>query len=717
MQRANDERWPLDVFRWLTATVLALMVRGAPAAPPTPGVGAAGGDTTNITLHLTSLVGGDYETATVALSQPVTAAAGLSVEVTSSSKDAKVAPLTPASLKIPLGKTGVAFEIVTSPVKSPETVVITACAPSPSPFPCPNVPGPGIIVTTTNLVLTANGPATVFMNPASVTAGSSSMGTVKLKYPAPKDTMYYANIAPPGAPKLYAKTLRRGGATVTLASSSGVTVTQSITIQSGGSSATFTAATSQSAASAVQPSSCVMGPSAVSATITATWELSATGTLQIQPQNNNTSRYTSNTIRIDPSTIVGVSHDGGVLVLEHSQCSNMLKVGSVMFMEHLGVLDVKKVATFPPNPNAPQGGIAVGVGPASLTDFINDGNMQVFSQKLGAAAEPGGGGSNDPFADAAEPNSKQPPSDTWKYSTSGTPTSYMFTAFKDNNGMSGSVTAKGQIKNNGFDFHVVIHDDKVQQARFTADMDGSVEVDWIAQDTSGNNIGDPRLRMRPLFSGLVDGPDDVPFLYQIDANLIFKPGFGEKAAARGHFKVTFKGEGGIDGSSPVNAGNSLDATPDVSSTTSSAKAPHGVVVAVNVPRLALSFGTTSFLWATWNRQRAAMSTNAAGFADSFEAQLGDNMSEDIEYPDPQDYFKVKRGAWVQWAYSVSYAGTGFIAMLQCQQYYHLYLVQAGIDKDMLGSISGSIPPEDGVEAFRKKGVTAIPSIKGCFPHK
>ena len=61
---------------------------------------------------------------------------------------------------------------------------------------------------------------------------------------------------------------------------------------------------------------------------------------------------------------------------------------------------------------------------------------------------------------------------------------------------------------------------------------GTLDVDWMAQTTgSGQGIGESRLRLPALHSGLVDSADDVPLLYQVYANLIFKPGFGEKAAA------------------------------------------------------------------------------------------------------------------------------------------------------------------------------------------
>lgn len=738
MRRANTKYSSAGILCYFAAAILVPFI--APSALPARA--QTGADTAQIKLTFGPLVGGDFETGTVTLAQPVppcppgtsASSCGLKVQVTSSSKDAKIAPLTPASLLIPPGQTTVAFQIISSPIKTPEMVEITACAPSPSPNPCPTTPTPGMLQTNAELALAANGPASVSMNPGTVTAGSSATATVTLQHPAPSDVTYYKNVSPFGQPKVYEKALRPGGATVTLAGSGGVSVPGSIHIPSGGSSATFSAATSPSAASAPQASSCIMGPSAASATVTATWEQSASGTLQIQPQNtNNKSRYTSKTIRIDPNTIVGISHDGLVLALTSTQCSRMLQEGSVMFVKGLGVLDVGKVAPIPSNQaflsllshdqfaalshdkttGAPDGGIAVGVSSASLTDFINEGTMQIYFQKLGAASEPGG--ANGPFEVAADPNSEQPPGETpWKYTTAGDSDHFSFTAFKQNGGLSGSVTAKGEITNGGYNFLVVIHNDKVEQAEFTADADAKLDVDWMAQTSaSGQGIGESRLRMHPLFSGLVDAPDNVPFLFQIDANLIFKPGFGEKAAVQGHFEVTYKGDGGINGATGVN--NSLDATSQMSSTTSSARAAHGAVIAVNAPKFALSFSTMSFLWAAANRLPAALSMKASGFADGLEDQLGTHPEGDVKYPSPKEYFKLKRAAWVMWVSTVAYAGAGMMAMLPCQQYYQTYLVNANIDEDMLGEISGSKPPEDDVEVFKKTGVSAIPSIKGCYP--
>ena len=394
-----------------------------------------------------------------------------------------------------------------------------------------------------------------------------------------------------------------------------------------------------------------------------------------------------------------------------------------MFIKKLGVLKVgaiKKIKT-------PAAEVAVGVSSAALTDFINDGTLQMLKETPQTATEPGGSNSpGNPWADTAEPYHEQSPGEQpWKYTTSGAATSYSFTAFKENNGLSASVSGKGQV-NGGYNFLVVIHQDKLQQATFTVPTDGTLDVTWMAQTTAaGQGIGESRLRMAPLYSGLVDDrADDIPFLFQIYANFIFKPGFGEKAAAQGHFKITYKGDGGIDGSSPVN--NSLDVTPDISSTTSSAKAAHGVVAAINAPKFAMTFSKDSFLWALANRLPSALNMKGADLADSLEGQLSaayaSKHTVNIKYPQPDDYFKLPRAAYVQWVASVAYAGQGLMGAglfspVPCQQYYQNYLVQAGIDKDMLGSISGSIPPDKGVEVFKKTGVSAIPSIQGCMPKK
>jgi hypothetical protein len=674
----------------VVAMVAPLIIAGPNAARAGVSGGAGGGANTlalTVTMSQTGVFGGDSDTGTIKLSQPAPAGGltvhlgfGKSLIMAACGREALSKGSVPASMpscvKVNAGAASTTFSITTINVKKPKQVKIIA-----------QLGGSSV----SGKAEFAVNPVTVYFAQTPTGAmdwGSSSAWTVMLSH------------------------VPANGATVAL-SGSAVKVPASVQVSAG--PASFNAVAPTLSPCAMSPAS-----SPVQGKVTATWEgATASAPVTVGKNSGPPSRYTSNTIRIDPYDILGISHDAQVIVLKGSPCANSLEAGDAVYFKKLGVLNVgafKKLTT-PPNE------VAIGVSSAALTDFVNDGTLQLLKETPQAASEPGG--SNNPgnrWADTAEPYHKESPGEQpWKYTTSGTSSSYSFTAFKENEGLSASVSGKGTV-NGGYNFLVVIHGDKVEQSTFTVPTDGTLDVDWMAQTTaSGQGIGESRLRMPPLYSGLVDDKtDDIPFLFQIYANLIFKPGFGEKAAAKGHFQITYKGEGGIDGSSAVNT--SLDATPDISSTTSSAKAPHGAVVAVNAPRFAMTFSNTSFLWAVANRLPSALNMKGADFADSLEGQLDVNIEHDLEYPDPDDYFKLPLAAYVQWVASVSYAGqgllgAGLLSPVPCQQYYQNYLVQAGIDKDMLGSISGSVPPDDGVEVFKKDGVSAIPSIQGCMPKK
>jgi len=696
MRRDKSDRGSSWIFGCVIAAAVALLTAQGTPCVGARGTGAARGAgtgtaTITVTMSQPGVFGGDSNKGKVKLSQPAPAG-GVTVHLgfgktllmapcgqTARSKSNVPASM-PSCVNLLAGATSGTFTVSTINVKTSKQVKIVA-----------QLGGSSVSGNTSFLV----NPVTVSFSQIPTGAmdwGSSATWGVTLSH------------------------IPKSGATVLL-SASGVTVPASVKVK--GTPATFIAK-----APTISP--CSMSPSSspVSGKITATWEgASASAPVTVGKNNGQPSRYTSNTIRIDPYAIVGVSHDAQVVVLKGSVCANSLAAGDVMFIKKLGVLKVgaiKKIKT-------PAAEVAVGVSSAALTDFINDGTLQMLKETPQTATEPGGSNSpGNPWADTAEPYHEQSPGEQpWKYTTSGAATSYSFTAFKENNGLSASVSGKGQV-NGGYNFLVVIHQDKLQQATFTVPTDGTLDVTWMAQTTAaGQGIGESRLRMAPLYSGLVDDrADDIPFLFQIYANFIFKPGFGEKAAAQGHFKITYKGDGGIDGSSPVN--NSLDVTPDISSTTSSAKAAHGVVAAINAPKFAMTFSKDSFLWALANRLPSALNMKGADLADSLEGQLSaayaSKHTVNIKYPQPDDYFKLPRAAYVQWVASVAYAGQGLMGAglfspVPCQQYYQNYLVQAGIDKDMLGSISGSIPPDKGVEVFKKTGVSAIPSIQGCMPKK
>lgn len=542
-----------------------------------------------------------------------------------------------------------------------------------------------------------NSLANVFLKPSAVNWGGSATGTVVLLQRTATDKV------------VKGKLQKAKSVVVQLKSSNSlVKVPASVTMPKGGLSATFPVKISQ-------PSTCSLaGASPANAVITATYKDSRTAPLQIGQSNGQPSRYTSKTIGVNPNMILGVSHDAHALILDGSdKCVQSLVAGDVILFKKLGVLEVKNTMKIPSSQVSQirhtSGGVAVAVGSASFTDFINDGTFQVFKSTLGDAAPPSGA-----WGKGLEPDQPASGDGEWKYKVGGTGSSYSFLAYKQNGGLQGSVSGKGEITKFGFNFLAVIHQARLQQATFKVDTNGTLDVDWMAQTTgSGQGIGESRLRLPALHSGLVDSADDVPLLYQVYANLIFKPGFGEKAAAKGHFRVTYSGEGGIDGTTPLNEG--LNAKTEIASTTSSAKAAHGAVVAVNAPKFALSLSTVSFLWALDARMPAALNAAGASLADSLQGQLGSYVKGDLMPPTSQDLFKVRRAASVGWVTSVGYAGAGMLAMLPCQQYYQTFLTLGWLDKDMLGSISGSIPGKDGVTIFKDTKTTIIPHIKGCEP--
>jgi len=687
MRRANIGGWPPGIFSIAILVLLLLLPHGAASALPAgAGDGGSGSQLIALSLPNSEVMGGAFLTGQVELTQPAPKG-GAKVKVTSDTKLVKISPFTPSSLLVPEGSTTVSFKVITSPVGNEVPATLTAAYGSAS--------------ASVKLTLAPNGVASVTAEPATLQWGGSASVEVRLKDNAPKDVPYYKNVAPSGAPAVYESQVQKGGATVVLKSSNpAVKVPASVKILPGEISAKFTATASE-------PSSCSAGGPAnpVIATITGTWEQPGSAPLTVGTNNQTQSRYTSKTILIDPKTIIGVSHDAHALVLNGSdKCVQALKAGNVMFLKNLGVLTVVKTM------KTPQKQIAVAVNDASLTDFINEGTFQIFSQVLGPASEPSGS-----WTQGLTPDETQTGADIWKYKVSGTSNNYSFTAFKQNGGLSASITANGKAKG-GYNFLAVIHGAKLQQATYKVPTDGTLEVNWVVQTTaSGQGIGESRLRLPALYSGLVDSADYIPLLFQIYANLIFKPGFGEKAAAQGSFKITFSGEAGFDGTQPLNEG--LDATADISSTTSSALAPHGVVAAINAPKFALSLSTVSFLWALQNRLPSALNAEGANLADSLQSQLGSYVKPDLMPPKPDELFKLQRSAWVMWVSSVAYAGAGSLAMLPCQQYYQTFVASAGVDKDMLGSASVAIPEDSGVQAFKKEKTTLIPAVKGCEPKK
>ncbi|HSH92788.1 MAG TPA: S8 family serine peptidase, partial [Roseimicrobium sp.] len=188
-------------------------------------VGGGGGgkpQITSVTLNPASVFGGSTSTGTVTLDKPATA--NMAVTLTSSALGLATVP---SNVTILNGATSATFTVTSKPQVADGTVTITA-----------KKTGNG----TANAVLTVKAPkiSAVSFNPASVTGGNSSTGTVTLTSPAPT-----------------------GGITVTLTSATPgrVSVPATIKIVAGATSKNFTATTTAGPAKLVKVTASIPGSS------------------------------------------------------------------------------------------------------------------------------------------------------------------------------------------------------------------------------------------------------------------------------------------------------------------------------------------------------------------------------------------------------------------------------------------------------------------------
>jgi hypothetical protein len=389
-------------------------------------------------------------------------------------------------------------------------------------------------------------------------------------------------------------------------------------------------------------------------------------------------QWTKNTVVVDPNTTQGaltsVSTDGHVLVFNTSDARIVnLSSGQILFLQDFGARRVVGVLR--------QGPItAVATNAAALTDFIQDGTIQFPTN------------SPEPTILDQQDTSPQPGGDhlsgevnQWQYTTKGDADNndldFSFDAQKHLNGLDADVKGDGHLENHGFSFLAEIHGAALQKLLFTTPIEGHLKVDWMARTSGANSgIGERRLHL-PSFFKEIFVANHIPFLYEINANLIFIPGLGgKKDAVTGGFEVAFDGKGGF-AATPKSAApiKQMDASPkSVEKVTSSALAPHGVVLAVNAPKIAFSFGTASFMEAVHSQIPAAIKKSQS--ADGFEARLANALSKD-----QADLFRTEGGAYVQWVDEYDYTGSGPMSVVpDCTTTHFNLTASGGVDAKLLG---------------------------------
>ena len=416
-------------------------------------------------------------------------------------------------------------------------------------------------------------------------------------------------------------------------------------------------------------------------------------------------QWTKDAIVIDGNTaqsaLTSVSADGHVLVFNTSDARiTSLTAGQVLVLQDLGARRV--LGTVRQGPVT-----AVATNAAALTDFIQDGTIQ-FPNK-----------SKDPsILDQQDTTSSIPGVDhlsglvgDWEYEAKAETADsgpndikYSFKASKHISGLDAVINGKGMLTESGFSFMADIRGAKLQKLYFTAPIEGSLKVDWAVETKGANSgIGERRLRL-PSFFKEIFVANHIPFLYEINANLIFIPGLGGKHdAVSGGFEVTYSGHGGFAAtdkdSAPVKEMKA--SAKSVDKVTTSALAAHGVVLAVNAPKIAFSFGTGSFMEAVHSSKPAALKN---GVADRYEAQLANVLTKDSA-----EFFRTEGGAYVQWVNEYDYAGSGPMSIVPNCATTHLNLIASGgFDTKLLG-----IPGKGSSDLFHSESSKTEPDIGGC----
>ncbi|HET7841199.1 MAG TPA: hypothetical protein VFM21_06315 [Terriglobia bacterium] len=439
--------------------------------------------------------------------------------------------------------------------------------------------------------------------------------------------------------------------------------------------------------------------------------------------------YTPNTVRIDfptvQKTLRSVSPDAAVFVFDASDPRiRQLTEGKVMFLEHLGVRRILK--------SQEQGSqFAVLTEAASLSDFIQDGHIQFSvpinfrraqAQALLPPVRPDLLGSlrgwiGPPAVVYASGENKASIGlhtsgeiNDWEFEVEGEPEGDGFKlsldAAKKLAGIKASVKTKGELSNITTAFNAVIHGSKVQELEYNTPLKGKLHVTWAAL-TEGENtgIGEARLKLPPFAKDVFD-IYGIPMLFRIDEALIFKPGFGTKHdAAEGGFDLNYDGTGGLSvkGEQSTPEGT-MQAEPELEKTTSESLAAHGIVLAVNAPKISISVGTEAILEAIKEALPKTLEDKVAQVLENGPFGLGGLVKKVKE-----DFFKLEGAAYVQLVTEFDYAGSGPLSLVPCTMTHLNFFAQAGADAQ-IGLVKGESPHFD---LYKTSKTFRNPDVDAC----
>ncbi|HEV2248367.1 MAG TPA: zinc ribbon domain-containing protein [Terriglobia bacterium] len=394
-------------------------------------------------------------------------------------------------------------------------------------------------------------------------------------------------------------------------------------------------------------------------------------------------------------TLLGVNGDGQGNIYLHFDTTDLairaLQPKQVLFLEHLGAGKVSQVSYG-------NNEINVHLTPAKLADFIGDGTL-AFPPSTGCTPA-----KNAP-AVTQWVMSKGGATATgghfyWTYSagaTGGSTTHYHFVAYKKAPRFDGSVTADGTLESttpgHGLILNAVIVPGEIRKFEFQVPLTGHLDVQWnVLQHTAGGGEpGDSRLVILPFYQEMFD-IGKVPFLFQVMGNVIFTPGIGEpKAALKGAYHVKYNGTAGIQGGtySHVGAvGNLTDSNvPTADPVVTSALAAHGAVVAVNAPKVALSFGPLSLLYAIMNQVPGQAHFDAQNEASHLELYTYQQTMFSGATP-PAKFFQTNGVVYAMWVNEYDYASNGnsLLNLIPCRAEHIQMHGSVGASASFLGTM-------------------------------
>ena len=129
----------------------------------------------------------------------------------------------------------------------------------------------------------------------------------------------------------------------------------------------------------------------------------------------------------------------------------------------------------------------------------------------------------------------------------------------------------------------------------------------------------------------------------------------------------------------------MNAEPEAEKTTAESLAAHGVVLAVNAPKVSVSLGTESIEEAIKEAVPKSLGNKVAELLEKGPFGLGGLVKKAKE-----DFFHVEGGAYLQLVTEFDYAGSGPLSLVPCSMTHLNFFAQAGADATLF-ALKGESP--------------------------